>query len=71
MNKILQFFFTYFKEQRYNFENDYMNLISLNTELGLDLSPGHMTSHFLQNVESKIQSQFLSNTNFTKGSRSS
>lgn len=32
------FFFSYCEEQKCNFENNYMNFTSLNTELGLDLS---------------------------------
>ena len=47
----MQFFFTYCKEQKYIFENNYMNFSSLNTELGLRLSPGHTTGLFLQSVK--------------------
>lgn len=39
------FFFSYCEEQKCNFENNYMNFSSLNTELGLDLSLYSVSGH--------------------------
>lgn len=49
-----------------------MNFSSLNTELGLDLSQAHMTGCFLK-YEKKQDAEWelLSNTSFSKGSKSS
>lgn len=44
-NSEILFFFSYCEEQKCNFENNYMNFTSLNTELGLDLSLDSVSGH--------------------------